>query len=144
VPSLFKIRAVVLEKSFKRPQPIFTFSWLSPLWRGPVPLFKQNLNSLYPKIICTKFDWFWPAGSGEEDFGKNSVYFYTFTIISPWRRVIPLVWTSRRFITQGWFVPSVVKLGPVVLEKKIFKWSYPIFTFLWLSRLWIKPGSLIE
>jgi hypothetical protein len=20
-------------------------------------------NSLHPKIICTKFDWFWPAGS---------------------------------------------------------------------------------
>jgi hypothetical protein len=25
-------------------------------------------NSLHPRIICTKFDWIWPAGSEEEDF----------------------------------------------------------------------------
>jgi hypothetical protein len=42
------------------------------------------LNSLYPRIIWTKFDWIWPAGSGEEDFQKFSVYFYSFAIISPW------------------------------------------------------------
>jgi hypothetical protein len=35
--------------------------------------------------MCTKFDWIWPAGSGEEDFFKISVYFYSFAIIFPWR-----------------------------------------------------------
>jgi hypothetical protein len=39
-------------------------------------------------------------------------------------------------------VPSLVKIGPVVLEKKIFKWPHPIFTFLWSSPLWREPGAL--
>jgi hypothetical protein len=29
-------------------------------------------------------------------------------------------------------------------DKKIFKWSHPIFTFLWLSPLWGGPGPLFE
>jgi hypothetical protein len=28
----------------------------------------KKLNSLHLRIICTKFDWIWPTGSGEEDF----------------------------------------------------------------------------
>jgi hypothetical protein len=32
----------------------------------------------------------------------------------------------------------------VVLEKKIFKWPHPIFTFLWLSPHWRGPGPLFE
>ena len=27
-----------------------------------------NLNSYHARNVCTKFDWNWPAGSGEEDF----------------------------------------------------------------------------
>ena len=34
--------------------------------------------------------------------------------------------------------------GPVVLEKKIFKWPHPIFAFLWLSPLWRKVGPSFE
>jgi hypothetical protein len=41
-------------------------------------------------MICTKFDRNRPAGSGE-DFLKISVYFYSFAIISPWRKAIPLI-----------------------------------------------------
>ena len=58
---------MVLEKKiFKWHHPIFAFSWLSPLWRGPSPSFEQT-------------------------------------------------WSP---FTQGWFVPSLVKFGPEVLEKK--------------------------
>jgi hypothetical protein len=32
--------------------------------------------------------------------------------------------------------------GSVVLEKKIFKWTHPIFAFLRLSPLWRGPGPL--
>jgi hypothetical protein len=32
----------------------------------PWPFIWTNLNSLHPRIICTKFGWFWPAGSGED------------------------------------------------------------------------------
>jgi hypothetical protein len=42
-------------------------------------------------MICTKFDRKWPADSGEEDFFKISEYFYSFAIISPWRRAIPFI-----------------------------------------------------
>jgi hypothetical protein len=58
------------------------------------PFIWTKLNPLHPKIICTKFDWIWLAGSGEEDFKKFSVYFYTFAIISHWRRAIPSIWTN--------------------------------------------------
>ena len=34
--------------------------------------------------------------------------------------------------------------GPVVLEKKIFKWHHPIFAFSWLSPLWRGPGPSFE
>jgi hypothetical protein len=36
---------------------------------------------------------------------------------------------------QGWFVPSLVEIGPVVLEKKIFKYFLCTFTLLLLSPL---------
>ena len=45
---------------------------ISPLKRT-WPFIWTNLNSLHPKIICTKFDWFWSAGYGEEDFLNFSV-----------------------------------------------------------------------
>jgi hypothetical protein len=77
------------------------------------PFIWTNLNSLHPRMICTKFDWIWPAGSGEEDFQKFSVHFYSFAIISPWRRAIPFIWTklkplSPRMICakSGWNWPS--------------------------------------
>jgi hypothetical protein len=161
----FSAFIVLGNKIFKLPHPIFTFFWLSHLWRGPGPLFEQTWvpftqgwymyvwlilacwfwrrflkhfsvfllfryylplgkgnplhmnkfestspkddlcwvwlklalwfwrrflkdhtlflhfcdyfpfeedlaiylnNFLYPRIICTKFDWIWPAGSGED------------------------------------------------------------------------------
>jgi hypothetical protein len=73
-----------------------------PLWRGPGPLSKKkkNLNSLHPRLICTKFDWFWPAGSGKEDFWSFSVHFYFFTIISPWRSAILFVCTNLNPLSQ--------------------------------------------
>jgi hypothetical protein len=66
--SLVKIGPVVLEKKiFKWPHPIFTFLRLSPLRRGPGPLFEQTWIPFHPRRKCIKFDWIWPAGSGEED-----------------------------------------------------------------------------
>ena len=34
-------------------------------------------------MICAKFDWNWPSGSGEEDFFNSSSYFRNFVIVSP-------------------------------------------------------------
>ena len=53
-----------------------------------------NLNSLHPRIMCTKFDWIWPASAAEEDFKQFLAYFYSFAIISPWKRAIPFILTN--------------------------------------------------
>jgi hypothetical protein len=95
VPSLVKIGQVVLEENiFKWPHSIFTFFVIiSPLKRTWHFIW-TNLNSLHPRIICTKFDWIWLAGSGKKDFKFFSVYFYSFANISSWRRDIPFIWTN--------------------------------------------------
>ena len=101
---------VVLEKKiFKWPHPIFVI--ISPLKRT-WPFIWTNLNSPYSRMISIKFDWNWPAGSGE-DFKKISVYFYYFAIISPCRRVLPFIWTNLNPLPPrmicgkfGWNWPS--------------------------------------
>jgi hypothetical protein len=49
------------------PPHFYIFVIISPLKRTR-PFIWTNLNCLNPRIIYTKFDWIWPAGSGEEDF----------------------------------------------------------------------------
>jgi hypothetical protein len=45
----------------------YIFVIISPLKRT-WPFIWTKLNSLHPRIICTKFHPIWPAGSGEDDF----------------------------------------------------------------------------
>jgi hypothetical protein len=120
----------------------YIFVIISPLKRT-WPFIWTYLNSLHPRIICTKFDSVWPTGSGV-DFSKFSVHFQSFAIISPWRGAIPFLWINLNPLHPKMILPSLVKIGPMVLEKRIFKWPYPIFTFLWLSPLWRGPGPLFE
>jgi hypothetical protein len=49
-------------------------------------------------------------------------------------RLFPL-WRGPGPLTQGWFMPSLIEIGPIVLEKKIFKNFQCIFALLWLSPL---------
>ena len=51
------------------------------------------------------------------------MYFRYFTIISPWKRADPLFEQTWIPLTQGCFVPSLVEIGPVVLEKKTKMWK---------------------
>ena len=61
VPKLLDIGPVVLEKRvFKVCQSNFFISISSPLGKGRGPLFEK-------KMLCAKFGWNWPTGSGEED-----------------------------------------------------------------------------
>jgi hypothetical protein len=105
-----------------------SFSYISviiPPLKRDWPFIRTNLNYLHQRIICTKFDWFWPAGFGEKDFSQFSVYFYYFATISPW---LSLSFKDTWILSiLGWFVPRLVKISPVVLEKKIFIWPHPIF-----------------
>ena len=76
--------SVVLKKKiFKLTHPIFAFLRLSPLWRGPGPLFEQF------RIPFTQ-EWFMPSlievGQlvlEKKILKKISLYFYSFVIISP-------------------------------------------------------------
>ena len=50
------------------------------------------------------------------------MYFHYFVIIYPWKRAGSFIWKKLRILfNQGCFVPSLVKIGPVVLEKNILK-----------------------
>jgi hypothetical protein len=71
------------------PTPFLHFCDYLPLEKD-LALHLNKLEFPSPKIICDKFDLFWTAGSGE-DFQKLSVSFYSFAIISPWKRVIPFL-----------------------------------------------------
>ena len=48
------------------------FAIISPLGRA-WPFIWTNLNPLYPGILCVKFSWNWPSGSGEEDENVKSL-----------------------------------------------------------------------
>jgi hypothetical protein len=69
------------------PQHFYIFIIISP-FKKTWPFIWTNLNFLYPRIICTKFDWIWPADSGE-DFWNFSVHFYSF-LLSPVEKDNPL------------------------------------------------------
>ena len=60
----------------------------------------------------------------EKKFFKiSSMYFRYFVIISPWKGRGPTFEETWIPSTQGCFVPSLVEIGPVVLEKKMKLWK---------------------
>ena len=75
-------------------------------------LLWTKLNPLHPRMICAKYCWNWPSGSGEEDFLISSMYFRYFLIIPPWKRAGPFIWTNLN------------PLNPRMLCAK-FGWNWP-------------------
>ena len=98
------------------------FVIISP-WKRVGPFIWTKLNPLHPRILCAKFGWNWPCGSGEEDFLISSIYFRYIIIISPRKRARPFIWKTWIPFTQGYFVRSLVEIGPVVLGKKMKMWK---------------------
>ena len=73
-----------------------------------------NLNPLASKdALCQVWlklaQWFWRRRL----FNFVNIFCY-FVIISPWKRAGPFIWPKDALI-----VPSLVEIGPVVLEKKM-------------------------
>ena len=79
----------------------------------------RNLNPPHPWMLCAKIGWNWLCGSGEENFLISSMYFRYFIIISLCKRAGPFIEQTWIPFTQGYFLPSLVEIGPVVLEKKM-------------------------
>jgi hypothetical protein len=96
---------------------------------------KDNLYKVWLNLAC----WFW-----------RRFFFFKFQCIFTLLLLSPLgegqspsfeqTWIPS---FQGWFKPSLIKIGPVVLEK-IFKWPHLIITFLWLSPLRRGPGPYLN
>ena len=42
-------------------------------WKRSGPFIWTNLNPLYLRMLCAKFGWNWPSGSGEEDENVKSL-----------------------------------------------------------------------
>ena len=86
-----------------------------PLEKGVV----LHLNALHPRMHCCKFGWNWAGDSGEEDF-LNAV-----NVISLFCNYLPFGKGNGPLFDQKWIpfyqgciMPSLLKIGPVVLEKK--------------------------
>ena len=84
-----------------------------PPWKRAGLFNWTNLNSLHTNMICAKFGWNWPTGSGEEDFLNVSMYFRNFVIISPRKKAGSFIWTNLN------------PLHPRKLCAK-FVWNWPI------------------
>ena len=65
-PSLVGVSLIVLEKRFINF--VYVISFLSPFWKR----MWSKSNPHHTKILCAKFGWNWPYGSGE-DFVFNFV-----------------------------------------------------------------------
>ena len=91
-----------------------TISLLSPLG--------ANLNPLHLRMLYAKFGWNEPRGSWE-DF-KIFLHNFAFSLLFPLgERPGPPFFQTWIRSTQECFVPSLVKIGPVVLEKKLKMWK---------------------
>jgi hypothetical protein len=100
---------------FKWPNFIFAFFVIISPLKKTQPFIWTNLNSLYPKIICSKFDWNWLANKCQ--------YFSLFCCYLSLVKGYSLHLNKLESPPQGWFVTSLVKIGPVVLEKKSIMWK---------------------
>ena len=68
---------------------------LSPFFRKAWPFIWKKWNHLHPRMLCVKFGWKLPSGSGD-DFLKFSMYFYYFPIVSPLWRLWPFIGTNLK------------------------------------------------
>ena len=69
VPRLVKIGSNFLEKRiFLTSSMYFRYFKLISPWKRVGSFIWRNFNPFHPRMLCAKFGWNWPSGSGEEDF----------------------------------------------------------------------------
>ena len=114
-----------------------------PPWKRVEPFVRIQLDPLHPRMLCNKFGKNWPSGSGEDDFSNLLMYFRYFVIISPRKRKYPFISINLNHFTQGYFVPSFIEIGQLVLEKKILKSCQCIFAIFAIISSLKKEGPFI-
>ena len=100
-----------MEEIFKFCECIPAILLLSPIVKRCGLSIWTNLNPLHPGLLFAKLGWNWFCR-------KRFLNFLYLVIISPWKRLGPFIWIN---FTQWCFVLSIVEIGRLVLEKKIFK-----------------------
>ena len=98
-------------------QYIFPFSLFFSPWKRVRSFIWKHLNFLYPRMLCATFDWNCPRGSVEENFIISSMHLCYFIIISPRGKMHGPSFEQK---TRVSFLPSLVEIMPMVLEKTIF------------------------
>ena len=63
--------SVVLQKNFLIVSMYFHYFVIISPWKKAGPFIWTNLNPLHPGILCAKFGWNWPTGSGEDENVKS-------------------------------------------------------------------------
>ena len=101
----------------------FTISLLPPFWRGRTLHLNKHEFSLPKDAFCQEYLklelWFWRR----KLYSISSMYFRCFVIISPWKKCEPFFEQTWIPFIQGSFVPRLIEIGLVVLEKKVNLWK---------------------
>jgi len=84
-------------------------------------LYFNKLKSPYPRMLHAKYQCILVSGSWEKDFWWFTKIFLILPLIGPQKGSAPLFKHIWILILQAWFLPSLVEIGQVVLEKKSFK-----------------------
>ena len=102
---------------------------------------KLSFNQRF--FVLSLVAWNWPNSSEKKIF-KFRQYIFAFLILPPFekRQGPALEWTWIP-ILQGCFVPSLVEIGPKVLEMKHFKFHQCNFTISLLSPLGKRRGPYL-
>ena len=88
-------------------------------WKRTEPFIWTNLNSYHPIMLCTKFGWKWPSGSGG-NFKFRQCIMCTFYNFSLERDMDLHLHRLESPAPRNILLPSIDEIGPVALEKTIF------------------------
>ena len=114
---------VLEEKIFKSCQFIFVNSRLSPLWEGRGPSFEQTWIPFIQGYFVPSLGKIGPVVLEKKIF-KSCQFIFVNSRLSPlWEGRGPSFEQTWIPFTQGYFVPSLVEIGLVVLEKKMKMWK---------------------
>ena len=105
-------------------------------------MYFYYFNIIFPFEQTWECVWNQPSDSGEEEFWKVS---FAISLLSPLEKTWdPSFEQNWILFTQRCFVPSLVEISPLVLEKKQFKFRQCIFPILLSSPLGKGRGPSFE